>query len=104
VRWEAEEDWGARWISGDAAMNTLHSIVAGVTMSTLPAEAQDHRFETDPVATSSAAAIRSRRSVDCVGCISIIDPPHFALRSAGAVGAQTRAARHSIIGQVNHCK
>jgi hypothetical protein len=38
-------------ISSDAAMNTLRSIVVGAALLTLPAEAQDHRFETDPVAT-----------------------------------------------------
>src|SRR2546422_7390540 len=32
-------------------MNTLRSIVIGAALLTLPAEAQDHRFETDPVAT-----------------------------------------------------
>jgi hypothetical protein len=32
-------------------MNTLRSIVVGAALLTLPAEAQDHRFETDPVAT-----------------------------------------------------
>src|ERR1700758_3103390 len=32
-------------------MNTLRSIVAGAALLTLPAEAQDHRFETDPVVT-----------------------------------------------------
>jgi len=32
-------------------MNTARSIVAGAALLTLPAEAQDHRFETDPVAT-----------------------------------------------------
>ena len=36
---------------GDAAMNTARSIVAGAALLTLPAEAQDHRFETDPVVT-----------------------------------------------------
>jgi hypothetical protein len=36
---------------GDAAMNTARSIVAGAALLALPAEAQDHRFETDPVAT-----------------------------------------------------
>jgi hypothetical protein len=29
-------------------MNTLRSIVASTALLTLPAEAQDHRFETDP--------------------------------------------------------
>jgi hypothetical protein len=29
-------------------MNTLRSIVVGAALLTLPAEAQDHRFETDP--------------------------------------------------------
>jgi hypothetical protein len=32
-------------------MNTLRSIVGGVALLTLPAQAQDHRFETDPVVT-----------------------------------------------------
>jgi hypothetical protein len=32
-------------------MNTLRSIVIGAALLTLPAEAQDHRFESDPVAT-----------------------------------------------------
>ena len=32
-------------------MNTLRSIVVGAALLTLPAEAQDHRFETDPVVT-----------------------------------------------------
>src|SRR6266404_9998772 len=32
-------------------MNTLRSIVVGAALLALPAEAQDHRFETDPVAT-----------------------------------------------------
>ena len=36
---------------GDAAMKTLRSIVVGAALLPLPAEAQDHRFETDPVAT-----------------------------------------------------
>jgi hypothetical protein len=36
---------------GDAAMNTLRSIVAGAALLTLPAETQDHRFETDPIVT-----------------------------------------------------
>ena len=35
---------------GDAAMNTLRSI-ASAALLTLPAEAQVHRFETDPVVT-----------------------------------------------------
>jgi len=35
----------------DAAMNTLRSIVVGAALLTLPAAAQDHRFETDPVVT-----------------------------------------------------
>jgi len=35
----------------DAAMNTFRSIVAGAALLTLPAEAQVHRFETDPVVT-----------------------------------------------------
>ena len=34
----------------DTAMNTLHSIVAAALL-TLPAAAQDHRFEADPVVT-----------------------------------------------------
>ena len=36
---------------GDAAMDTVRSIVAGAALLTLPAEAQDHRFETDPIVT-----------------------------------------------------
>ena len=32
-------------------MNTFRSIVAGASLLTLPAEAQVHRFETDPVVT-----------------------------------------------------
>src|SRR5215470_7361617 len=32
-------------------MNTFRSIVAGAALLTLPAEAQVHRFETDPVVT-----------------------------------------------------
>jgi hypothetical protein len=32
-------------------MNILRSIVVGAALLTLPAEAQDHRFETDPVVT-----------------------------------------------------
>ena len=32
-------------------MNTLRSIVIGAALLTLPAEAQEHRFETDPVVT-----------------------------------------------------
>ena len=39
-----------RWPVGDAAMNTLRSI-ASAALLTLPAEAQVHRFETDPVVT-----------------------------------------------------
>src|SRR5215470_1803219 len=35
----------------DAVMNTLRSIVASAALLTLPAEAQDHRFEADPVVT-----------------------------------------------------
>src|SRR5215471_2996389 len=35
----------------DAAMNTFRSIVAGASLLTLPAEAQVHRFENDPVVT-----------------------------------------------------
>lgn len=35
----------------DAAMNTVRSIVACVALLTLPAGAQDHRFETDPIVT-----------------------------------------------------
>ena len=35
----------------DAAMNTSRSIVAGAALLTLPAEAQVHRLETDPVVT-----------------------------------------------------
>src|SRR6516165_4295793 len=35
----------------DAVMNTLPSIVASAALLTLPAEAQDHRFEADPVVT-----------------------------------------------------
>ena len=31
----------------DAAINTLRSIIASAALLTLPAEAQDHRFETD---------------------------------------------------------
>ena len=31
------------------AMDTVRSIVAGAALLTLPAEAQDHRFETDPI-------------------------------------------------------
>ena len=38
------------WPVGDAAMNTLRSI-ASAALLTLPAEAQVHRFETDPVVT-----------------------------------------------------
>ena len=37
--------------SRDATMNTFRSIVAGAALLTLPAEAQVHRFETDPVVT-----------------------------------------------------
>ena len=33
-------------------MNTVRSIVAGAALLTLPAEAQDHRFETDPIVTA----------------------------------------------------
>jgi len=32
-------------------MNTFRSIVAGAALLALPAEAQVHRFETDPVVT-----------------------------------------------------
>jgi hypothetical protein len=32
-------------------MNTLRSILVGAALATLPAEAQDHRLETDPVVT-----------------------------------------------------
>ena len=32
-------------------MNTLRSIVVGAALLTLPAGAQDHRFETDPLVT-----------------------------------------------------
>jgi hypothetical protein len=32
-------------------MNALRSMVAGTAPLTLPAAAQDHRFETDPVVT-----------------------------------------------------
>jgi hypothetical protein len=32
-------------------MNTLRSIVVSAALLTLPAEAQDHRFETDPIVT-----------------------------------------------------
>ena len=32
-------------------MNTFRSIVTGAALLTLPAEAQVHRFETDPVVT-----------------------------------------------------
>src|SRR6516164_5923984 len=39
------------WPVGDAAMNTLRSIVASAALLTLQAEAQVHRFETDPVVT-----------------------------------------------------
>src|SRR5262249_7277989 len=35
----------------NAAMNTFRSIVTGAALLTLPAEAQVHRFETDPVVT-----------------------------------------------------
>jgi hypothetical protein len=35
----------------DGAMNTLRSIVAGATLQVLPAQAQEHRFEDDPVMT-----------------------------------------------------
>jgi hypothetical protein len=35
----------------DAAMNPLRSIVIGAALLTPPAEAQDHRFETDPIVT-----------------------------------------------------
>jgi len=34
-----------------AAMSTLRSIVASAALLTLPAAAQDHRFEADPVVT-----------------------------------------------------
>src|SRR5262245_24061254 len=34
-----------------AAMNTLRSIVASTALLTLPAAAEDHRFEADPVVT-----------------------------------------------------
>ena len=36
---------------GDDAMNTLRSTIVGAALLTLPAEAQEHRFETDPVVT-----------------------------------------------------
>ena len=32
-------------------MNTLRSIFASAALLTMPAEAQEHRFETDPVVT-----------------------------------------------------
>ena len=32
-------------------MNTVRSIITGVALLTLPAKAQDHRFEADPVVT-----------------------------------------------------
>src|SRR5262249_4478688 len=35
----------------DAAMNPLRSIVIGAALLMLPAEAQDRRFETDPIVT-----------------------------------------------------
>src|SRR6516225_2953014 len=34
-----------------AAMNTLRSIIVSAALLTLPAAAQDHRFEADPVVT-----------------------------------------------------
>jgi hypothetical protein len=34
-----------------AAINTLRSVVASAALLTLPAAAQDHRFEADPVVT-----------------------------------------------------
>ena len=38
-------------VKGDSAMNALRSMVASTALLTLPAQAQDHRFETDPVVT-----------------------------------------------------
>ena len=35
----------------DAAINTLRSIIASAALLTLPAAAQDHRFEADPIVT-----------------------------------------------------
>ena len=37
-------------------MNTLRSIVVSAALLALPAEAQDHRFETDPVGSVSTQA------------------------------------------------
>jgi hypothetical protein len=43
-------DWG-RGPVDDAAISTLRSIIASAALLTLPAVAQDHRFEADPVVT-----------------------------------------------------
>jgi hypothetical protein len=40
-----------RMIKGHAAMNAVRSMVGGAALLMLPTQAQDHRFETDPVAT-----------------------------------------------------
>ena len=48
VKREAEEDWGGDQC-GMATMNTVRSMFAGAALLALPAEAQEHRFEDDPI-------------------------------------------------------
>jgi len=57
-------------------MNTLPSIVVGAALLTLPAEAQDHSFETDPVVTVHEDFV----ACDVLSQLQrVMDNPHFLL-------------------------
>jgi hypothetical protein len=63
----------------DTAMNTLHSIVAAALL-TLPAAAQDHRFEADPVVTVRENFV----ACDVLSQLQrVMDNPRFLLTGTG---------------------
>jgi len=78
-------------------MNTLRSIVVGAALLTLPAEAQDHHFETDPVVTVRKNFV----ACDVLSQLQrVMDNPRFLLTGECeplSAGRRVRASRGSYV-------